>query len=43
MTYFDDSVAMKLIQEIVHTKIGNRKVDLRKADIKTSDKIALFN
>ena len=42
VTYVDASVAQKLINEMVHTKIGGRKVDLRKAELKTSDKIALL-
>ena len=43
MTYIDASVAQKLINETTHTKISGRKVDLRKAELKTSDKIAILN
>ena len=42
VTYVDANVAQKLINETIHTKIGSRKVDLRKAELKTSDKIALL-
>ena len=43
MIYVDASVAQKLINETTHTKISGRKVDLRKAELKTSDKIAILN
>ena len=43
VTYLDVNVAQKLINEMTHTKIGGRKVDLRKAELKTSDKIAILN
>ena len=43
VTYVDERVAQKLINEIVHTRINGRQVDLRKADLKSTDKIALFN
>lgn len=43
VTYVDASVAQRLINETIHTKIGGRKVDLRKAELKTSDKIAILN
>lgn len=43
VTYVDASVAQRLINETIHTKISGRKVDLRKAELKTSDKIAILN
>jgi len=43
VTYVDANIAQKLINEMTHTKIGGRKVDLRKAELKTSDKIAILN
>ena len=43
VTYVDANVAQRLINETTHTKLGGRKVDLRKAELKTSDKIAILN
>ena len=43
VTYLDVNVAQKLINEMTHTKIAGRKVDLRKAELKTSDKMAILN
>lgn len=43
MTYVDAAVAQKLINETTHTKISGRKVDLRKAELKTSEKMELLN
>ena len=43
VTYVDAAVAQKLINETTHTKISGRKVDLRKAELKTSEKMELLN
>ena len=38
VTYVDEAVARKLINEISITEINGRKVDLRNAEPKTQDK-----
>ena len=43
VTYQEANVAQKLINETTHTKINGRKVDLRKAELKVSDKMAILN
>ena len=43
VTYLDAGVARKLINETTHTKINGRKVDLRNAEPKISDKMAILN
>ena len=43
VTYQEAHVAQKLINETTHTKINGRKVDLRKAELKISDKMAILN
>ena len=43
VTYLEANVAQRLINETTHTKINGRKVDLRKAELKISDKMAILN
>lgn len=43
ITYFDDKVAKKLITDIQVTTMNGRKVDIRTAEPKLSEKIAHIN
>jgi len=43
ITYEDQNVARHLIEQVQHTQIAGRKVDLRNAEPKFSDKIAIIN
>lgn len=43
VTYYKDSIAKNLINEMQVTEINGRKVDLRNADPKLSEKIAIIN
>lgn len=43
VTYIEENVARHLINEVSNTKINGRKVDLRNADPKIQDKIAILN
>lgn len=43
VTFYKDSIAKKLINEVQITEINGRKVDLRNAEPKLSEKIAIIN
>lgn len=43
VTFAKDGVARKLISEVKQTEINGRKVDLRCAEPKLSEKIAIIN
>ena len=43
VTFYKDSVAKELIKDVKHTQINGKRVDLRNAEPKLSEKIAIIN